>query len=219
MKLQTLKKGFTLIEIMVVIAIIAALASMGTVGAMKVKKKGAELSGRAFMIGVVTAVEEFHSHYGYLPEGAEEGVSFSGIKDNTSDSLNAGDGVYYTDASFMAALIGLDEDQNPDNRVFYNGNDYKKGKGGMLYENNSKDAKAVLLDPWGNPYVVRLDVNQEGSMPGFNPPAGGGIANSVDDLQLIRGKNVIVMSFGDDGYNNPKKPPLNKDNKGNLYSY
>ncbi len=219
MKLQTLKKGFTLIEIMVVIAIIAALAGLSTVGALKVKKKGTEVAGKTLMMELSLAVESFYDEYGYLPEGENEGVSFSGAGRDESAALNASEGVFYTDATFMAALLGLDEEQNPDKRVFFESNPYQKGKGGLLYENNSKDSAAVLLDPWGNPYVVRLDLDQDGFMPAFNPAAGGGIAKDAESLQLIRGKRVIVMSFGDDGYNNPTKPALNKDNKGNLYSY
>ncbi len=219
MKLQTLKKGFTLVEIMVVIAIVAALAGMSTVGALKVKKKGTEVAGKALMMELSLAVESFYDEYGYLPEGANEGVSFSGQGDASSAALEAGEGVFYTDADFMAVLLGLDEEQNPDKQVFFSANAYKKGKGGLLYESNAKDSKAILLDPWGAPYVVRLDLDQDGFMPAFNPPAGGGIATDADSLQLIRGKKIIVMSFGDDGYNNPTKPAVNKDNKGNLYSY
>lgn len=219
MKLETLKKGFTLVEIMVVIAIIAALAGMSTVGALKGKKKGTEVGARALMMELSLAIESFYDEYGYLPEGKNEGVSFSGPNDPTSASLNASEGVFYTDADFMATLIGLDEEQNPDKRAFFESNAFKKGKGGLLYANNSKDSPAALLDPWGNPYVIRLDLDQDGFMPAFNPPVGGGIATDADSLELIRGKRVIIMSFGDDGLNNPFKPRLNQDNRGNIYSF
>lgn len=61
--------GFTLIEIMVVIAIIAVLATM-TVGGMSwYKRKAAEGKTKVLVHGISRALEEYRLDYGFFPQG------------------------------------------------------------------------------------------------------------------------------------------------------
>jgi len=67
--------GFTLVEIMVVIAIIAVLATM-TVGGMGwYKRKAAEGKTKVLVHGISRALEEYRADNGFFPEGDGEDES------------------------------------------------------------------------------------------------------------------------------------------------
>ncbi|BDS05070.1 hypothetical protein NT6N_01100 [Oceaniferula spumae] len=67
-------RGFTLIEILVVIAIIAVLATMTVGGLGYYKRKAAESKTQVFVGSISRALDEYHSDNGVFPEYTDEGA-------------------------------------------------------------------------------------------------------------------------------------------------
>lgn len=64
---RTLKKGFTLIELMVVIAVIAILATIALFGLGKAQASARDVSRQQVMNGVRAALEKYYGDKGYYP--------------------------------------------------------------------------------------------------------------------------------------------------------
>ena len=137
------RNGFTLIEMLVVIAIIAALASiiipLATGAADRAKAKKAQNDAHALKV----AVKEFHKDHHYMPYQA------------TGKAVVGDDKWVKTDDKDWVEII-------------QGKNAMKKG-----YFNGKVDENGKFLDPWGNPYWVGLDRNMDGYVDGAGGPSGG----------------------------------------------
>lgn len=130
------RKGFTLVELLVVISIIAVLAGLGFKMANGARQTALRTKAKACCSLLVTASEDFYNEYNFLPLG----------------STANGDQERETDDELMAPLVGLDsaEDENPKLLPFFTYS-AAKGKGdsafdGLLRNQNS----AELFGPWKN---------------------------------------------------------------------
>lgn len=135
-------RGFTLVEMLVVVAIIAILASIliPSVGAAQksAKKRKAEVECNA----IKTAIESFFSDFKYMPweEGSGKGQFVGADK-------------WAEDAESQKAVMAFLRGEN------------KLGK--AYLEVSSRDSKAsadaddegVFYDPWKNPYRIGIDRN------------------------------------------------------------
>ena len=203
-------KGFTLIEILVVIALIVALSALGGAGLAKARSKGAKLAAQNQLVALASAINEFYKEYGFLPGGEE-------ISDS-EDEVELKDGLRKSNTTFMAALIGKDAINNPKNIVFFKGNDFKPNKGGLYYQTNAKGIElAKLLDPWKEEYLIRLDYDYSDAIDGFNiRSVAAGRSRSREN---IKGRKAIVMSRGRDKKSSSTTTRMSKANKDNIYNY
>lgn len=122
------------------------------------------------MANVRFAVEIFHNVYGYYPLPAT--------------SENQADVRVVSRGRWLDALLGKDDQLNPQ-KIDFHGHRYISEQSG----------DTQLLDPWGNPYVVIMDTDNNGQ-----------VANPEWDPKEIRGlypemlkRKVIVYSGGPDG--------------------
>jgi len=161
MKIPTLhrpQRGFTLIELVVVIAIIMVLAAAGFAVGTAAINKARKLSAQNTATAVDQAINAFYSEYGGFPTtSGEKRVSTQGA--NGRELLNA--------------LLGNDTDLNPRGMSFLS---VKEGAGtadsgsnGIIYDDAGN--ALGLYDPWGNPFVVEMDTEfndyLEFDMPGI----------------------------------------------------
>lgn len=136
-------RGFTLVEMLVVVAVIAILAAIliPTVGGARktALKRKAELECNA----IKTAIESFFSDFKYMPweEGSGKGQF-------------VGDDRWAEDAESQKAIMAFLRGEN------------KLGK--AYIEVSSRDSKAeasddddegIFYDPWKNPYHIGIDRN------------------------------------------------------------
>lgn len=70
------RKGFSLVEILVVIAIIAVLAAIAFPVAGKVAKKGKLQKNKELVTGLEAAIDRFHAEYSYLPASVQPAPSY-----------------------------------------------------------------------------------------------------------------------------------------------
>lgn len=234
-------KAFTLIELLVVIAIIAILASMSLVVIAKVRERGRETEARREIQALVNAIEKYHSDTGVYPVSpGVMSVAAASHKDFTYggsalDAILGGAGVWSTNNSeIMAILLNLEKYPNtgaPTANFGHvkNSRQYRYLSDVQIMDDTNTPGLGpdlIYRDPWGNPYIISLDLNYDGmcqdalyqkssvsqdvNNSGFN-----GLVNSTGapDGFGHRG-GVMVWSLGPDKKTDtsPATSGLNRDN-------
>ena len=245
MKTQIRKSsGFTLVEILTVIAIIGILAAITLAVLAQVKKKALRVKAKKEITEIASAIQAYDSVYGQFP--ISTGVrSLAGNQDFTyGDALLTsalGPGSYGANNSEVMAIL-VDITSYPTGGPTANVNHSKNTQQRpFLSATMVSDATLpgvgpdlVYRDPWGTPYVITMDLNYDercrdefyrraavsglggtNANPGFN-----GLVNpdgTPDNFQF-HGK-VMVWSAGPDKAIAPGLPANQGANKDNILSW
>jgi prepilin-type N-terminal cleavage/methylation domain-containing protein len=177
--------GFTLVELLTVIAIIAILAAMLLPVLSKAKLSAYKTQAKVQVNDIATAIQAYDSAYGRFPV-TTQAQSNAGLGDYTycgfytnangitwpnSTSCETSncdviavlmDYTNYPDPLITGSTVNTNYQMNPQKTMFLNaklsGWDPKQpglplpGVGGDL----------VYRDPWGNPYIISMDLNYDG---------------------------------------------------------
>ena len=144
------RSGFTLIEMLVVIAIIAILAGLLFPAINRALETAKRNQAAADVRSIAAAITMFYSEYGYLP------IPFSD-QGTVADRDDDNDGATLTPAESQRIIQVLtavprghnDNHQlNPRRKVF------------LSSPNFNEDGK--FLDPWDRQYIIKLDTNFDG---------------------------------------------------------
>jgi len=124
-------RGFTIIELLVVVAIIGVLMSLLFPAVQGVLDAAKKAQAKNDVVQIATAIVAFDTEYGRLPStnSAPEPLDFS------KDPYNA--------------LIASNVTLNPRKIIFLEVLNYKKGKGGI--------SNGIYVDPWAKSYYAALD--------------------------------------------------------------
>ncbi len=162
--------GFTLLELLIVIAIIAILASVAFPVTALVIKQARKAEARNEVVNIVRAVKAYDMEYSQMPiaKGSAGGDTYS----------------TQTDQDFMEILLGSDDKGgglNPRGMVFYTGKEAKERAGGLDYGEggNSGGVKPRLVDPWGNMYYLAIDGDYDHKLQGPSECGSGDIHQDV----------------------------------------
>jgi prepilin-type N-terminal cleavage/methylation domain-containing protein len=216
-------RGFTLIEMLVVIAIIAILAGLLLPVLSKVKGKARVASARSDMQNLIAAITAYEAEYSRPPASpqAEAEVNGTTKPDFTYGTAGIVNGYGYESDNRVVMNIILNRDAAP--------NDGFKRNPRRLVTYNPKIApdplshgvnmtNGVINDPWGSPYIITIDMNEDNKCKDayYSPTPSAG-----EPSREIPGP-VVIWSLGPDRRfkNSPPNPVPNTDeNADNILSW
>jgi prepilin-type N-terminal cleavage/methylation domain-containing protein len=187
-------RGFTLIEILVVIAIIAVLAGVGFSAGNAAIQKAKKTTALNTCESIESAVNQFYSEYGYMPvTGLNADVTYK------TDSTDA-NGV-----QLLTVILGYETAApilNTRGIKFLSVPSGKKvgaagGRDGLISTSVGSPAVTTVIglyDPWGGPYRIRLDGDYDEAV---TPDETG-----MNPAVTLSGRRVAVWSEGADSAEN-----------------
>jgi prepilin-type N-terminal cleavage/methylation domain-containing protein len=219
------RAGFTLVELLTVIAIIGVLAAMVLAAMAGVRNKAKKVKAQLEMSQLALAIQHYDSTYGRFPvsdaaqaaANANQGNAAQQNGDFTYGGIIGGVSVFtpnyqVTNDQVVAILMNLTNYPNTSNPTV-NAN-YMKNPQQQIFLNAkmSGDTSSpgigtdlVYRDPWGNPYIITMDLNydeicEDAFYKSTTVAAGGlnGLVQAPDGNYADRGK-VMVWSAGPDG--------------------
>jgi len=224
-----LRGAFTLIELLVVIAIIGILASLSLVVISKVRERGRVTEANREIAALKNAILEYYGDTGHYP-----------VSDAVVKIANGGDFTYdrvVNNSEVMAVL--MDRERYMDGSPTINFGHAKNTKQKfylsaipMVDTTNLPGfgPDLVFRDPWGNAYVISLDLNYDGNCrdgvyaiskvskengaAGFNGLFNASDSSGSSDNFAYHG-GVMIWSKGRDGrvdVTSGANDPPNKDN-------
>lgn len=168
--------GFTLIELMVVIAIIAVLIGLSVPVYQSVQTSAKKTQAKNDLVQIVTAVNAFYTEYGRYPTAAanDAGAKISAGTDNSAvfNELRGQNGTLNTRQIVLISPPAAKDPLNPRAGV-----EASTGK---------------FFDPFGKTYGVAMDADYDNKIP--NPYTADTGAGGTDINQ-----GAIAWSLGKDG--------------------
>ncbi|MGI8601593.1 MAG: type II secretion system protein [Verrucomicrobiales bacterium] len=150
------RRGFTLVELLVVITIIAVLAGISIPAYQSILKKMTRMQAETTAKSLVNSISQYYAEYNRFPLPADApGSEVTALR---------------TDEVLIGALLGTDLMMNPKKIQFLPElkDATETGKNGL----KSAGDLSTVVDPWGEEYYVIMDSDYNGQIDNPNPASG-----------------------------------------------
>ena len=212
-------QGFTLIELLVVIAIIAILAAMLLTGISTMKVIGQKTRATVEISQIVSGINKYEADYNRFPIGRAAMNSVAAINDDfTYGGTLQRPGWFYdvkapgnfsaNNSEIMAVLLDLDSTINSGHVMNTKRSQLLNAKTVSDVNTPGVGPDGVFRDPWGNPYIITIDANNDGrardafyKLPAVSAPGINGL------IKTVLPDTTIVYEV-----NSPANKGANKDN-------
>jgi len=135
-------RGFSMIELMVVIAVIAILVSLVVVGGSRIRAIADNKQAKQVLVSIKTGLEQFHETYGYYPPLLDDlGQSTGGLLSVVQKETDFREVGFYSTLTLVPYLIGVgDINLNGDPDLTGIGDDdYDDGLSGEGFRDPGRD--------------------------------------------------------------------------------
>ncbi|TAG10913.1 MAG: prepilin-type N-terminal cleavage/methylation domain-containing protein [Verrucomicrobia bacterium] len=141
------RKGFTLVELLVVISIIMVLAGAGFAAGNSAIQKARKTVALGTCTQIESAVNQFYAEYGSMP--------VANLTNDTKFNTKTGSGL-----TMLNVLLGKEGNTatplNARSVRFLSVKEGKANKNGLIY-NTGGNVLSGFFDPWGGAYFVKID--------------------------------------------------------------
>jgi prepilin-type N-terminal cleavage/methylation domain-containing protein len=216
------RQAFTLIELLTVIAIIGILAGMILPALSRAKTQAKVKQAKMEMANLIAAINQYQSEYSRLPSSrgaidcADPDFTF-GTRSNTIwlsavqiENSSTKGSYQNTAAELMTILCSVDSFPNTNFALNPRKNQFFNGRMASSTNTPGIGPDYVLRDPWGNPYIVTIDLNYDNKCED---------ALYARSFFIINSGNTVAWSFGPDGKFDKAAAAKDGVNKDNILSW
>jgi prepilin-type N-terminal cleavage/methylation domain-containing protein len=188
------RSGFTLLELMVVIAIVVVLAGLLFPAVQSVLERAKKVQAKNDLTQIVTAVNAFYTEYGRYPLPSTVTTDSSATYGPNGSSVENGD--------LMKELRGTSTTINTRQIVFISPPDARDQTNPR---SGTKTTTSGYYDPWGTEYAIALDADYDNQItpnPYGNNNGAGASPLRQGAIAWCLGKDKKLGNNGDGNFTN-----------------